>query len=270
MKGMNLDMTDYTGLAGVPASDLSEGERDVAPKSVSPKQRKFVCRYEYSAPGNPAILRKTRYEVSVPPAGRGSASPPGKEFKMLALRRPGWQWCRPSALPDLMEFFDSLLYGLDSCRDGCTVYSCEGEKDADAVISRGKSAVSHWKGAGSFTAGQADRIAALQPRRVIVVADLDEPGAYDALKRRDKLLKAGIPADRVRLAEPALGAPGTYATAHGADLSDHIDAGKRLRELRQPDIAVMKAASEREAERRTALGAAYYTKNTGNNSGLNL
>ncbi|PVZ10155.1 hypothetical protein [Actinomycetospora cinnamomea] len=112
-------------------------------------------------------------------------------------------------------------------------------------------ATSHHGGAAHVTAEQAALFRGFRGR-VVVVADLDAPGAADAVLRRGLLVDvAGLDARRVTVAAPAA----------GKDARDHLRAGKgldRLREARERDLR--RTAREYIAEKNTAAEARGYLR----------
>jgi 5S rRNA maturation endonuclease (ribonuclease M5)/archaellum biogenesis ATPase FlaH len=107
------------------------------------------------------------------------------------------------------------LFHADRVGDAETVYWPEGEKDVEAIEAVGGVAVCSAMGAGK--ADLAD-VSPLRGKRVIVIADKDEPGRKHA--RQVAALLDGI-AESVQIVEAAA----------GNDAADHILAGKTLDEL---------------------------------------
>lgn len=146
------------------------------------------------------------YEVLRIPQGDGR-----KEFRQ---RRPDpaapgrWVW----NLKDVRRLPYRLPELLRGLRDGEEIIVCEGEKDVNTAVARGRVATCNSSGAKKFTADHAEWFKGFEAS-VVVVADADEPGREHA--RIVKALLEGVGA-KVRIAEPA----------HGCkDLTDHFDAG---------------------------------------------
>jgi hypothetical protein len=128
------------------------------------------------------------------------------------------------------------------------IYWCEGEKDADAVRSVGGMGTSHHQGAGKVTLEQAQCLYHGAPRHpglhgpgrsynarwIILVADLDDAGAFDVLLRHNLLVEEGFQGrlDIVR-------------AAAGKDAADHIAAGYSLAQFVPADMIKLRDAAER-------------------------
>jgi hypothetical protein len=187
-----------------------------------------VCEYVYRDPRGRDLFGKVRYRHEPCYCGRG------KSFVYI------WQpahlkdtvWQKP---PDA----DYYLYHLDQIYphiargDGELIFWCEGEKDADELRrAYHVLATSHHQGAGKATLAQAAWLA--KAKHVVIVADLDDPGAYCAAWRYDLLREAGCKGqiDIVRAAE-------------GNDAADHIAAGHRLGEFIPVDVARLLESARR-------------------------
>lgn len=111
----------------------------------------------------------------------------------------------------------------------------------------------HHGGAAHVTAEQAALFRGFRGR-VVVVADLDAPGAADAVLRRGLLVDvAGLDARRVTVAAPTT----------GKDARDHLRAGNGLRELRAADERrLRRTAREYVAEKNTVAEARGYLRTT--------
>lgn len=121
------------------------------------------------------------------------------------------------------------------------VWWCEGEKDAETVTAQGKVATSHHGGAGKVYPGMAQWLAGA---RVYVVLDNDLPGYYDAWERRRVLKLVG--------AQVVFRAP-----VHPyKDVTDHIEAGFKLRDLRKVTAAEVRQEA-RKFNQGTAGGYAH-------------
>lgn len=125
---------------------------------------------------------------------------------------------------------DSLIYRLPLvlANPDARLVLTEGERDADALLRKGRLASSHHGGAGKFTEAMAESLAS-HKGPIVLIADNDPAGAYDVCRRYDLLRAVGIPAKRLAVRE-------VVPTHKGADLRDHIEAGYRLRDLRVADL----------------------------------
>lgn len=144
--------------------------------------------------------------------------------------RSGKKWTRK--LPDGTRVGDGLIYRLpdvlaarivvawpedsDETIDvSRNVWIVEGEKDVDRLWSMGVPATCNAEGAGKWTGAHADWLAG---RDIIIVADLDQAGWQHMGHVVDTLL------DKARSIE--------VVKAHtGKDISDHLAAGKLLRDV---------------------------------------
>lgn len=153
-----------------------------------PRKRE-VRRYDFTDERGRLMFQKIRYAIDNPkPGGRT------KDFRYYdprafggigAMRKP--------------EGADRLIFNLPSVlratRDGHAVHSCEGEKDACALIDLGYAATSVHQGANKVTVEQMAWLYDA-PRVVIWVdKDVDRPevGAHDAVMRAMHLHTLGYP-----------------------------------------------------------------------------
>jgi 5S rRNA maturation endonuclease (ribonuclease M5) len=102
-----------------------------------------------------------------------------------------------------------------------TLFIVEGEKDAETLIQLGEVATTMPNGAGSWNDRYTDQLQGING--VYLIADNDEPGLKHAATVKDALETAGI---GVRLLLPADG---------HKDITDHINAGKTLTDLKDAD-----------------------------------
>lgn len=183
-----------------------------------------VCEYAYKDPRGRKLFTKVRLRHDPCHCGRGKSfsyywRPPWLETK-TGFRQFLWQ--KP---PDA----DWYLYRLDEVYPAIArgtserIYWCEGEKDADAIRAVHGLATSHHQGAGNATLQQAAWLA--KAKWVILIADLDNAGAYDAIRRNNLLSEAGFSGrlDIIRARE-------------GNDAADHLAAGLYLTEFEPVDI----------------------------------
>jgi 5S rRNA maturation endonuclease (ribonuclease M5) len=133
---------------------------------------------------------------------------PGKRFLQ---RRPdpdspgGYLWNREGLEPVLYRLPAVLV----AAASGEVIYVVEGEKDVEALERAGVTATCNPGGAGKWRPEYAE---VLRGARVVIVADLDEPGLKHARGVEDSL--TGVAA-AVDIVEPAV----------GKDAADHLDAG---------------------------------------------
>lgn len=119
----------------------------------------------------------------------------------------------------------------------------EGEKDAHAAFQLGAVGTSHHGGAGKATEAQAEHFRGYRGT-VLVAVDWDEPGAACALRRHKLLRAVGVRPRLVRCADGVGGGRGS-----GADLADHLAAGRSLAELRPLRPRDLRAAADSWAAR---------------------
>ena len=160
--------------------------------------------YDYVDENGELVMQSLRY-----PKPEG-----GKQFRQ---RRPAtdaeklseggdWVWKLdgvervPYRLPEVLE----------AVRDRITVYITEGEKDADALVARGKVATCNPGGAGKWQHSWSEKY--FRGATVIIVADADEAGTSHARMVRDSLVTAGAKVYVVR-------------AKTGKDAYDHFRAG---------------------------------------------
>lgn len=110
-----------------------------------------------------------------------------------------------------------VLYNLPRVLESLSVYVVEGEKDADRLGAEGVVATTNVGGANSWRPEWSE---SLRGKDIIIVPDADGPGEKHARTIQNSL--DGV-ARSVRLAYPA----------SGKDVSDHLDAGYSLSQLRE-------------------------------------
>ncbi len=160
-----------------------------------------ATRYAYHDAGGNVLYYKVREE--------------GKQFRLTD--KDG----NPGAPPGVPSLPYNLPLLLDAIKRNETVYLVEGEKDADRLLELGETATTARDGAGNFPPGFFEYF---KGGRVVIVADKDAPGFKSAHKAYDEL--EGIAATR------SVFTVNNAVTAKGADVSDHLDAGFSLNELR--------------------------------------
>lgn len=144
-----------------------------------------------------------------------------KRGKRFLQRAPdgagGWVWSIagvervPYRLPELL-----------AAPPGEPVYVVEGEKDVHSLVALGKLATCNPGGAGKWPLVAAVAADALRGRKVIVVADADEPGRAHAAQ-----VKSLLPESDVAIVEP----PSPHK-----DVTDYLAAGGKLEALTAPRI----------------------------------
>src|SRR4051794_35052263 len=137
---------------------------------------------------------------------------PNKKFHIEHVSEEGsWSPGRGNA-PHLPYHLDEVL----AADPSKTVYVCEGEHDVDKARSKGLIATCNQGGAGKWTDADSRF---LSGRNVVIVYDLDEPGARHAIKVYTSLMRCGAKSARFKHAY------------EGNDLADHINAGYPIKKL---------------------------------------
>lgn len=164
--------------------------------------QRAVAAYDYTDAEGRLLYQVVRFET-----------PDGS--KTFRQRRPrpggGWTWN--------LDGVDRVLYRLpkvlEQARSGRLVAVVEGEKDVEAVEAQGYVATCNAGGAGKWQDNYSET---LRGARVAIIADDDEPGHQHA---------AAVAASLEGIAA----ALWTVKPAIGKDVSDHLAAGRTLREL---------------------------------------
>lgn len=167
-----------------------------------------------------------------------------------------------------------LRLALTPLSGGGVVLLTEGEKDAvtGSRMAGVRAATSHHGGACHFTPEQAEHLAPLATRRgrrdgppALIVVDRDDPGYANALHTSEMLQGIGLRATVVRPADGVVANHGATGGGCGtdapcphdvvcplpvrawekADLTDHANAGRTLRELTPVPEADLRAGAER-------------------------
>jgi len=161
----------------------------------------------------------------------------GKTYRYWTPTYPpdGWTpgyWGKPPGA-------DALLYQLPYVLDHPdeTLWWTEGERDADALHEHGRVATSHHQAAGHATQAQAESLAGHRGW-IVLVADRDEAGDVDVVRRYDLLRAASIPARRLRIVK-------ARPRHEGADARDHLEAGFGIEDFRRVDLGRVRAGAER-------------------------
>lgn len=122
-----------------------------------------------------------------------------------------WAYC-----PPILRVLFRLPQVLEECRRGGTVWLCEGEKDALALVEAGVCASCNSQGAGKWEPQYTDMLAGAG--EVVICLDNDGPGVNHARMVGDELGKAGL-AVSYRL------------PAKGKDAADHLGAGLGIKDF---------------------------------------
>ncbi len=178
-----------------------------------PKQ--FVTAYDYTNADGRLVFQHVRWRVGTD----------GKTFTYRWRVDPGKVWI-PQKHPDADLYLYRLPELLAGRAAGVTLWWCEGEKDADALVAAGQVATTHHGGATKATPDQAARFRG-HTGWVVVLADNDRngTGARCALRRVELLRAVGVPLRRIRVGR----------AAEGKDAADHLAAGLGIADfVRQP------------------------------------
>jgi len=179
--------------------------------------RLLVTAYDYTNADGRLVFQHVRYRVGTD----------GKSFSYRWRVDPGKVWI-PQKHPDADLYLYRLPELLAGRAAGATLWWCEGEKDAEALVAAGQIATTHHGGATHATPAQAE---AFRGHRGWVVADNDGTGARCALRRVELLRAVGIPARRIRIGR----------AAEGKDAADHLGAGLSPRDFVRQSRAELRA-----------------------------
>lgn len=187
----------------------------------------YQTSYEYTDEHGAYLFEKRRYRSTLP----GERSKTFRYFDRTARRNA---YRKPA---DADRWLYQLPAVLEAVQAGKTIHWTEGEKDADSLWAAGVPATSIHQGAGKCTPEQAAWLR--DARRVVIWVDKDEGhwevGAYDAVRRRDFLVRAGLSDARVRF---------VYARGSGKDAADHVER-YRPDQAVQADVAKLVAVAAR-------------------------
>jgi hypothetical protein len=162
-------------IAGLDASDKAvvtewlrkQGLLKGHSQSDKHRKRNLVATYEYRGPEGHPVARKLRFEP-----GRNGVS---KEFS--------WQRCEKGKWVDGLGSVEPSLYRLPEIKNEPFVILVEGEKDADCGAALGLPTTTSG-GCNSWRPSHAD---ILTGKKVVVLADADEPGRKHARRIADSL-----------------------------------------------------------------------------------
>lgn len=169
---------------------------------TAPITKRIVATYDYKGVNGALHYQAVRYE----PKGFSQRQPDGKG---------GWTWN--------MTGVTRLPYRLNELTGHAAVYIAEGEKDCDALWTRGLPATTNIGGAGKWRDAETQALKNAGVRRVIVLPDNDGPGRKHADDIARQMKANGIACAIVPL-------PGL--AAHG-DVSDWFAQGHQCAELEE-------------------------------------
>lgn len=145
-----------------------------------------------------------------------------KDFRQRQPDGDGWNWSLRSLTPEQRSLPYRLPDLLAAKAQDRVIYVPEGEKDVETLRAAGYPATCNAGGAGKWTTGHAHWLAGAD---VGVIADRDEAGHAHAIAVVRSLLDAGSRSiDLLETPDPA-----------HKDVTDHLSAGRRIRELRTVD-----------------------------------
>lgn len=184
-----------------------------------PRKRE-VRRYDFTDERGRLKFQKIRYVIDH--AGPGQRTKDFRYYDPHAFGGIG-EMRKPEGADRLIYRLPAIL---DAIRDGQTIHSTEGEKDADALVEHGYAATSVHQGANKVTVEQMAWL--YESPRVVIWVDKDERpevGAHDAAMRHDHLLRLGYAgAIEFRCARGPFGGL--------KDIADHLAAGYTVEQSR--------------------------------------
>lgn len=197
--------------------------------------RKHIDTYLYRDAKGEKIVKKHRYLVLNEDTGEWS-----KDF--LVFHRPNPENAPNGWSDGVGPYGTRLMYRLPqilrAMRDGEDVYWCEGEKDAKSAFKTwGIAATSHHQGGAPANLGQAEWFAGTSST-IYLVMDRDDRGQQAAWDHYKLLRKLKIPRRQIVLLFPAV-------QNHKADLTDHIEEGYDLDDLRELSISELRHIIDR-------------------------
>jgi hypothetical protein len=165
----------------------------------------------------------------------------GKTFTYRGRQPWSGKW-EPGKPPEADRYLYRLPALLAAVRAGDDIYWPEGEKDADTLTVLGFTATSHHQAAANSTAAQAEWLRGHRAH-VFLLLDNDPPGAACVLRRLRLLLDVGLPQEQMTL----------LYSPYEKDVTDHMEAGRRLSALRP--VGSMRALQMLAREYRRSGGA---------------
>ncbi|MBD8583451.1 hypothetical protein IFT90_02630 [Frigoribacterium sp. CFBP 8766] len=162
-----------------------------------------VTSYPFCDLSGEVLFEKIRFELLPGRAGRA------KEFRYFDPESQRYR--KPADADRWLYRLPEVTAAIAAC---ATIHWTEGEKDADALVAAGVEATSHHQGAGRVTPEQAAWLRNATSIVLWVDKDVEYPevGAYDAARRHDLLLAAGVPGARI-----------AFVCARGAGRKDAYD-----------------------------------------------
>lgn len=182
-------------------------------------KKQFECAYDYVDGSGNFVFQVVRYKPKSFRQRRPNPNNPG-----------AWIWNLRGIEPRPLYRLPDILAATTT---GQTIYLCEGEKDADALMELGLVATTNAGGTATWTKTDA---AQLEGANVIVLADNDDPGIKGAWKRADSIPGAVV------LQLPDLPEKG--------DVSDWLASGGTL-----PDLEALIAQARENPPQRPVEGA---------------
>jgi hypothetical protein len=202
--------------------------------------RDFVCAYDYAEIDGLVLMQKRRYITD---------DARGKAFEIWSRSRPDFMWNRGlGPYRQSGRKPDGLLYPAPESviRAGVeALYWGAGEKDADNLIKAGVAATTHWQGEG-WNKAKPQQVRRIMKHRGLLVlcVDWDVVGLADGLWRYDLLTSYGMPATRLSVVASRT-ARSRPPRKHGQDVSDHLEAGYGVEDLRPISPAYLRQHFDR-------------------------
>jgi len=210
-------------------------------KTYNPAHQK-TAEYLYHDPDGVLVFGVARCALKNQGCGfrQWRPDPTKKNNRSWSRRMPNGEVCGEELIYRLPE----VLRATSRKPFPATVWVVEGEKDADRLWASGYVATCNAGGAGKWTPEHAQWLAGAD---VVVLADRDEPGWAHAKQVAQTLQPVAATVELRCAADPEqvdLGLPGAavrirratrWARLHGGrikDLSDHLDAGMCMEDLR--------------------------------------
>ncbi|MFC9897281.1 hypothetical protein ACFVMC_26630 [Nocardia sp. NPDC127579] len=203
--------SNYRSARAYTASPSRRTPRTGGPASIDPLgevtgPRRRVATYTYTTAAEEPVGQVIRYATQ---HEHGIA----KDFSQRRWDPEQQGWVRGGFAPVLYQA-PIVAWAI---AEGHPILVCEGEKDVDRAIAAGYPATCNAAGAGKFRPEHAEQLRGAA--HVVIVADRDLPGFQHAAKVHDLLQGVARQIDVMH-------------TASGKDLSDHLDAGHGMNELR--------------------------------------
>lgn len=172
------------------------------PRAARPTPR-LVATYDYTDARGALLYQKLRYEP--------------KTFRVRSRDSAGKEQWRIGDHPRVLYRLPEVIAAING---GRPVYVVEGEKDADRLTALGLTATCNFDGAGE-SKWLEEYSAILTGAQVVVIADNDKPGYAHAQNIAKQLAEHAASVQMMRV----------KPDKHGADVSDHLDAGHTIADL---------------------------------------